>query len=173
MKFEFFRQKLENVVNKKLHSILLPFLIFLKNLKTSKHWLILQYFFYQSRTIIFNLYKKTKIIFNTNENILKKIFQSFYQMNKLKIVLKNAQTLQQCVGLISNFKLLKLYYHTKWMKNSKLFSLKIFDCHSRNDLVKEFLNCKIQNFFHETNFFWIINLDTKLVFIIQYCKHYS
>jgi len=71
------------------------------------------------------------------------------------------------------FQTFEIVLHTKWMKNSKLFSLKIFDCHSRNDLVKEFLNCKIQNFFHETNFFWIINLDTKLVFIIQYCKHYS
>jgi len=109
MKFEFFRQKLENVVNKKLHSILLPFLIFLKNLKTSKHWLILL-FFYQSRTIIFNLYKKTKKFSTPTKIFKKKYFNHLYQMNKLKIVLKNAQTLQQCVGLISNFKLLKLYY---------------------------------------------------------------
>jgi hypothetical protein len=119
MKFEFFRQKLENVVNKKLHSILLPFLIFLKNLKTSKHWLILHSFFlnvflYQSRTIIFNLYKNQNN-FNTNENIFKKIFQSFYQMNKLKIVLKNAQTLQQCVGVVTyyfQFQTFEIVLHT-------------------------------------------------------------
>jgi len=40
------------------------------------------------------------------------------------------------------------------MKNSKLFSLKIFDCHSRNDLVKEFLNSKIQNFFFMKQYFF-------------------
>jgi len=54
------------------------------------------------------------------------------------------------------------------MKNSKLFSLKIFDCHSRNDLVKEFLNRKIQNFFHETNFFWIIFIWTQNWFSSYY-----
>jgi len=34
---------------------------------------------------------------------------------------------------------------------------------------------KLQNskFFSWNKFFWIINLDIKLVFIIQYCKHYS
>jgi len=152
MKFEFFRQKLENVVNKKLHSILLPFLTFLKNLNTTKHWLIL-HFFYQSRTIIFNLYIKNQNNFNTNENIKKKFFQSIYQMNELKIVLKNCTNLTTMCRTYFQFQTFEIVLHTKWMKNSKLFSLKIFDCHSRNDLVKEFLNCKIQNFFHETNFF--------------------
>jgi len=48
MKFEFFRQKLENVVNEKLHfrqsCLYYVFDLILRNLKTSKHWLILIFF---------------------------------------------------------------------------------------------------------------------------------